>query len=137
MEKTIVGCKENIKVGIKGQVYEFTATMDTGNGGVVPTLGIDCLIVGKSIVRAVINKKEYIFEKLGEASPMVGNVIHYRPIVKFDFLEIKGKRIDNIDFAITDKRNKSTKVLINRDVLIKMNFLVDPSLEFTNNKGGA
>ena len=137
MEKTIVGCKENIKVGIEGQVYEFTATMDTGNGGVVPTLGIDCLIVGESIVRAVINKKEYIFEKRGEASPMVGNVIHYRPIVKFDFLEIKGKRIDNIDFAITDKRNKSTKALINRDVLIKMNFLVDPSLEFTNNKGGA
>jgi len=137
MEKTIVGCKENIKVGIYGQVYEFTATMDTGNAGVVPTLGIDCVIVGESIVRAIIDKKEYVFEKLGEASPMVGNVIHYRPIVKFDFLEIKGKRIDNIDFAITDKRNKSTKALINRDVLIKMNFLVDPALEFTDNKGGA
>lgn len=62
---------------------------------------------------------------------MVGNVIHYRPIVLFDFLEIKGKRIDNVYFAITDKRKKTTQALINRDTLRNMNFIIDPSIEFT------
>lgn len=46
-EKTIIGYKENIKVGINGKVYEFTATMDTGNAGVVPTLGVEFMAVGK------------------------------------------------------------------------------------------
>ena len=131
MKKTIIGFKENIKVGINGKVFEFTATMDTGNAGVVPTLGVDNIEIFDSKVKALIKNEEYIFEKKGEASPMVGNEIHHRPIVLFDFLEIKGKRIDNIYFAITDKRKKSTQALINRDILRQMNFLIDSSVEFT------
>jgi len=130
-EKTTIGYKEYIKVGINGDVYTFTATMDTGNAGVVPTLGIELLENLKTKIKATIQNKEYIFEKKGEASPMVGNVQHHRPIVLFDFLEIKGKRINNVYFAITDERKKSTQALINRDTLRNMNFIIDPSIEFT------
>ena len=130
-EKTVIGYKEYIKVGINGDVYTFTATMDTGNAGVVPTIGIELMEIMNTKIKATIQNKEYVFERKGEASPMVGNVIHRRPIVLLDFLEIKGKRVDNVYFAITDERKKSTQALINRDTLRNMNFIIDPSIEFT------
>ena len=39
--KKRVGFKEIITICIQGDKYEFTATIDTGNGGIAPTLGVD------------------------------------------------------------------------------------------------
>lgn len=129
IEKTIVGYKEYAKISIGGKIYEFTATMDTGNAGVVPTLGVKHVFVGKNNVQVVINNESYLLESHGEATPIVGNVMHRRPIIKLDFIEIHGKRLENVFCGVTDQRNKSTQMLINRDIMSKMNFVVDPSLE--------
>lgn len=125
--KKKVGFKELIKVSIQGDKYEFTATMDTGNGGVVPTLGVDKMNVDGDKVNITIGDKEYVFDKKGEASPTVGNVIHHRPIIIIDYIEIGGRKLNEPFIAVTDERKKSTKSLINRDTMSKLNLVVDPA----------
>ena len=125
--KKKVGFKELIKVSIQGDKYEFTATMDTGNGGVVPTLGVDKMNVDGDKVNITIGDKEYTFDKKGEASPTVGNVTHHRPIIIIDYIEIGGRKLNEPFIAVTDERKKSTKSLINRDTMSKLNLVVDPA----------
>ena len=58
-----------ITVCIQGDKYEFSATIDTGNGGIVPTLGVDKMNIEGDKVTIFIGDKEYTFDKKGEASP--------------------------------------------------------------------
>lgn len=125
--KKKVGFKENIKIGIQGEDFEFSATIDTGNGGVVPTLGVDKMKIEGDKVTITIGDKEYTFDKKGDASPTVGNVVHHRPIIIIDYIEIGNRRLDEPFIAVTDERKKSTKSLINRDTMSKLNLIVDPS----------
>lgn len=125
--KKRVGFKEMVTIGIKGDKYEFTATIDTGNGGVVPTLGVDKMNIDNDKVTITIGDKEYTFDKKGEASPTVGNVVHHRPIIIIDYIKIGGRKLDEPFIAVTDERKKSTKTLINRDTMTKLNLVVDPS----------
>ena len=125
--KKKVGFKEKIKIGIQGEDFEFTATIDTGNGGVVPTLGVDKMKIEGDKVTITIGDKEYTFDKKGDASPTVGNIVHHRPIIIIDYIEIGNRRLDEPFIAVTDERKKSTKSLINRDTMSKLNLIVDPS----------
>lgn len=125
--KKRVGFKEIITVCIQGDKYEFTATIDTGNGGIVPTLGVDKMEIDGDKVTITIGDKEYTFDKKGEASPTVGNVVHHRPIIIIDYIKIGGRKLTEPFIAVTDERKKSTKTLINRDTMTRLNLIVDPS----------
>ena len=125
--KKRVGFKEMITICIQGDKYEFSATIDTGNGGVVPTLGVDKMNINNDKVTITIGDKDYTFDKKGEASPTVGNVVHHRPIIIIDYIKIGGRKLDEPFIAVTDERKKSTKTLINRDTMSKLNLVVDPS----------
>ena len=125
--KKRVGFKEIITICIQGDKYEFTATIDTGNGGIAPTLGVDKMEIDGDKVTITIGDKEYTFDKKGEASPTVGNVVHHRPIIIIDYIKIGGRKLTEPFIAVTDERKKSTKTLINRDTMTKLNLIVDPS----------
>ena len=125
--KKRVGFKEIITVCIQGDKYEFTATIDTGNGGIVPTLGVDKMEIDGDKVTITIGDKEYTFDKKGEASPTVGNVVHHRPIIIIDYIKIGGRKLTEPFIAVTDERKKSTKTVINRDTMTRLNLIVDPS----------
>lgn len=132
MERKIVGYKEKVRIGIQGNIYELNATLDTGNGGIVPTLGVDSYIIDKLNTQIILNNNQYILENKGETTPLVGNVRQHRPIVRLDFLEIDGEKIYDIDFGLSDvRKNYSTQILLNRDILSKFNLLIDPSKEYT------
>ena len=125
--KKRVGFKEIITICIQGDKYEFTATIDTGNGGIAPTLGVDKMEIDGDKVTITIGDKEYTFDKKGEASPTVGNVVHHRPIIIIDYIKIGGRKLTEPFIAVTDERKKSTKTLINRDTMTRLNLIVDPS----------
>lgn len=125
--KKRVGFKEIITICIQGDKYEFTATIDTGNGGIAPTLGVDKMKIDGDKVTITIGDKEYTFDKKGEASPTVGNVVHHRPIIIIDYIKIGGRKLTEPFIAVTDERKKSTKTLINRDTMTRLNLIVDPS----------
>ena len=44
------------------------------------------------------------------------------------------RKIKNVEFALVDNRKKSTKVLINRDVLSKLGYVINPAEKHTLDK---
>ena len=131
--KITVGFKENVKLSIEGLEYNFIATMDTGNNGIVPTLGVEELIDNSEYIIFLINGNKHKLRKCGVSNPHVGNIVHKRPIIQIDYIEMCNRRINNCYIAITDKRNKSTKLLLNREIMSRLKLIIDPSIELTKN----
>lgn len=135
MEKKIVGYKEDIRVTIGSHSFDFEATLDTGNGSSASTLG--CELVEEltdDTIRAIIRGLEFRFEKYGESHPKVGQVKERRVIALVDSILVCGHELKQVPFSLVDNRNKSTDVLLNRDVLTQFGFIIDPSRKFTRSE---
>lgn len=100
---------------------------DTGNGAKASTLGCDKLDIKYNKVIATINKNEYEFDIIGKSNPKVGNNRQERITVIIPEIQIGTRKLKDVTFALVDDRDKSTSVLINRDVMKKMGFVINPN----------
>ena len=85
----------------------------------------------------IINK-QYKFEKFGKSKAIVGPVTEERDTVIIKEIKLGTRKLKDVEFALVDNRDKSTKVLLNRDVLSKMAYVINPAkkhmLDYTSNK---
>lgn len=103
---------------------------DTGNGSKAPTLGCDKIEIDGEIVKADIKGKTYVFDISGEINPKVGQSREQRITVTIPEIIIGTRKLKNVQFGLVSNRaDKSTPVLINRDVMRKMGFVVNPNLK--------
>lgn len=100
---------------------------DTGNGAKASTLGCEKLDIKYNKVIATINKNEYEFDIIGKSNPKVGNNRQERITVIIPEIQIGTRKLKDVTFALVDDRDKSTSVLINRDVMKKMGFVINPN----------
>ena len=110
---------------------EFDAKFDTGNGAKASTLGVDQLVVNENdnTVTFKIRDKEFTLKLHGTVHPIVGQVTEERLTVILPEIQVGTRKLTNVEFGIVDNRNKSTRILINRDVMRKMGYVIDPSLK--------
>ena len=124
-----IGYKENvyIKFDENSRYVELEAKLDTGNGSSASTIGVDKLEEDGDKVIATLNSKKYIFNRHGKSTASVGPITEERITVILPELKIGTRKIKNVEFALVDNRKKSTKVLINRDVLSKLGYVINPA----------
>ena len=113
--------KDNIKP------IKLESKFDTGNGAKASTLGCDKLDIKYNKVVATIKNKEYEFDIVGKSNPKVGNDRQERITVIIPEIQIGTRKLKDVTFALVDDRDKSTPVLINRDVMKKMGFVINPN----------
>ena len=77
------------------------------------------------------NSKKYVFKKHGTSKAKVGPITEERITVILPELKIGTRKLKDVEFALVDNRNKSTKVLVNRDVLSKLGYVVNPAEKHT------
>ena len=106
---------------------KLESKFDTGNGAKASTLGCDKLDIKYNKVVATINNKEYEFDIVGKSNPKVGNDRQERITVIIPQIQIGTRKLKDVTFALVDDRDKSTRVLINRDVMKKMGFVINPN----------
>ena len=106
---------------------QFEAKFDTGNGAKASTIGCEKVEQRGHQVIATINGKEYKFKLEGESKAIVGQVTEDRATVLIPCLRIGSRKLLNAEFALVDNRNKKQKVLINRDIMSKMGYLINPA----------
>ena len=116
---------------IKNTELEFEAKLDTGNGAKASTIGCDSIQENDGDIIAVIKGKSFTFKKHGVSKAKVGPVTEERTTVIIDCIQIGTRKLLNVEFALVDNRNKSTRVLLNRDVLSKMAYMIDPGRKHT------
>lgn len=109
------------------------AKFDTGNGTKASTLEVDEIVNYDKEAKKIsfkIEDKQFDFDVKCEINPKVGDKNVVRPVVKLKQLKVGKRILNNVDFAIVENRNMSTKVLINRDIMRKLFFIVNPFKKF-------
>lgn len=109
------------------------AKFDTGNGSQASTLEVDEILnydkEGKKISFRI-EDKQFDLDVEREITPKVGGKKVNRPVVKLKQMKVGKRILNNIDFAIVENRDMSTKVLINRDIMRKLFFIINPFKKF-------
>ena len=127
-----IGYIENIKFMMDNDdEFELEAKFDTGNGAKASTIGCESVQVVGDKVSAVINGKTYRFKKEGVSNPTVGQVKEERVTVIVPCIQIGSRKLLDVTFALVDNRQKSTPVLLNRDVMSKMAYMINPGAKHT------
>ena len=106
---------------------ELEAKFDTGNGAKATTIGCEKVEQKGHQVIATIEGKQYKFKLEGESNAIVGQITEDRPTVLIPCIRIGSRKLLNVECALVDNRNKKQKVLINRDIMSKMAYLINPA----------
>ena len=123
-----IGYLENVKFTMDNDdEFTFEAKFDTGNGAKASTIGCDSVEYSGNLVTATIDGKQYHFKKAGESRAIVGQVTEPRITVIIPCIQVGSRKLIDVEFALVDNRNKKQKVLINRDVMAKMGYQINPA----------
>lgn len=124
-----IGYIENItfKFNDEDKPVTMEAKLDTGNGAYASTIGCEKVEVKGDEVIATLNEKEYHFKKHGTSNPRVGQVTEARTTVIVPEIQIGTRKLLDVEFALVDNRKKSTKILLNRDILSKLAYMINPA----------
>jgi len=110
---------------------ELLGKLDTGNGTKASCLSLPDLKIdekSKTVSFEIMGKK-YTKEYEDTSNALVGGTKHPRPIVMFNSIRLGNRKIYNIPIALAKEPNikKSTNILLNRDLISWMGYIVNPA----------
>ena len=134
--KKIVGRQEKIRVSFDGNNwFNLTATMDTGNSGIFPTIGATIIEQTEEKVRFIVQAsyckthEEVTGDIEGTIKPKVGKEKVTRPVVKVAYITVGGRTLRNTYVALADRSFKKTEALVNCNLMKELKLIVDPSVK--------
>lgn len=105
---------------------ELLAKLDTGNGAAASHFEVTELKVEGDTVKFKLLDKKYTFKKEGESNARVGNEVYTRPIITIPKVRLGNRCSVNVKIALVENRTKSTNVLINRNLISNLGYVVSP-----------
>ena len=108
----------------------MTAKLDTGNGSDASTIEVSKLEVNGKKVKATILDKVYEYDLVRISTPIVGTEKHERHVVIIPEIRVGLRKLINVEVALVDNRNKSTNVLLNRDVISRLGYVINCNDKF-------
>ncbi len=128
LQDKIAGYVESVKINFGDIEKEFLAKLDTGNSS-----NASCLEVGEykdenNKIEFIIDGKKYVFNKVRESKVVAGEEHYRRPVIIVPELQLGLRKVKNVEISIVKSRNsKTTNCLLNRDILSKLGYVVNPS----------
>ena len=129
LQDKIAGFMESVTVDFgNGVSKEFLAKLDTGNSTKASTLEVgEFKEVGKYI-EFKIDGKPIKLEKIGKSKAKAGEEVYERPMVVAPQITLGLRKLNNVPIALVKSRdNKTTNLLLNRDTMSKMGYVIHPN----------
>ena len=129
LQDKIAGFMESVTIDFgNGVSKEFLAKLDTGNSTKASTLEVgEFKEVGKYI-EFNMEGKPIKLEKIGKSKAKAGEEIYERPIVVVPQITLGLRKLNNVPIALVKSRdNKTTNLLLNRDTMSKMGYVIHPN----------
>lgn len=126
--KRTIGFREVLTVlGVGDMVAKF----DTGNGSSSCSMTYDKakLSDDEKTVEWEIGGKKFTSKVVGFANAEVGHVVQRRPIIEMD-VAFAGKTYKDVHISLVDRKEKSTKFLVNRKFMERIGCAVSPYKTF-------
>jgi hypothetical protein len=104
------------------------AKLDTGNGTKASHIEVGELKRDGDKVSFTFDGKSYTLDVVDESNAVTGDQKHIRPIVNVKEITLGQRKVTNIPMALVEKREKSTNMLLNRECLSWLGYVVSPSV---------
>lgn len=107
---------------------EFLAKLDTGN-----STKASCLEVGEFTekgknVSFTLDGKTYTYEVIDHSKAKAGEEVYERPVIMVPEITCGLRKLKNVPVAIVKSRdNKTTNMLLNRDAMSKLGYVINPN----------
>lgn len=126
--RNTVGFREVVTVDGIGDVV---AKFDTGNGALSCSLTYDKfdLSEDEKTVKWELGGKKFTSKVIGFSNAEVGKITHDRPIIEIDII-FAGKTYEATHVSLVDRKEKSTKFLVNRKFMERAGCSVNPFKTF-------
>lgn len=124
----VIGYREMITIPGIGDIV---AKFDTGNGALASSLTYDKLKISndEKTVEWELGKKKFKNKIVSFSEPEVGTEKHRRPVINLDII-VNGSLYKNVDVSLSDRKDKSTKFLVNRTFMEKIGCSISPFRTF-------
>lgn len=127
-------------IGFREVIYiegigDIVAKFDTGNGSIASTLTYDKIEVAedKKSIKWELGKKKFTHDIVDWTNTEVDDEVYTRPVILLD-IQFNGKTYRDVPVGLSDRKEKSTKFLVNRKLMERMGCSVAPGKTFVATK---
>ena len=103
---------------------EYLAKLDTGNGTMASTVEVGKFTENNGSISFEVNGKKVTAKVVDTAKAKVGDQEYERKVIEVPLVKIGLRQMSNVKLAVIEKREKSTNVLVNRDLLSRLGYVV-------------
>ena len=130
LQDKICGFVEAVEIKFDDKVsMEYLAKMDTGNSTTANTLEVGEYTETDKEISFSINGKSLTFEKQKPIKAKAGEEVYERPTIIVPELRCGLRKVKDVRIAIVKSReNKTTNILLNRDTISKLGYVVSPGV---------
>ena len=122
------GYIESVELDFGNITKTYLAKLDTGNSGLASTLEVGEFTDDGKMLKFKIDGKSISLKKEGEIKIVAGDESYTRPYGIIKSMKVGLRVVKNIKLAIVKSRDKkSTNILLNRDVISKLGYVVHPA----------
>lgn len=129
LQDKIAGFMESVTVNFgNGITKDFLAKLDTGNSTKASTLEVGEFKDNGSSIEFMIDGKRIQMKKTGDMSAIAGEETYKRPMILVPEITLGLRKLKNVPIAVVkDRDKKKTNLLLNRDSMSKMGYVVHPN----------
>lgn len=128
LQDKVAGFLETVDIAMVDSSASLLAKLDTGNGAVASHLEVGDYEEKDGKVTFKFNGKSVTMKVIGHSKAVTGTQEHNRPIVVAKSISLGMRKQFDIPIAIVRSRDgKSSNVLINRELLSWLGYVVSPS----------
>lgn len=128
LQDKIAGFVEAVTIKFEdGVEKDFLAKLDTGNSTEASTLEVGEFTEKGGNITFSVDGKQLTFKKEGRILAKAGEEVYERPCIVIPEVTLGLRKVANVKVAIVKSReNKTTNMLLNRDILSKFGYVVSP-----------
>ena len=130
LQDKVAGFVESVTIDFGEDLKkDFLAKLDTGNSTDASTLEVGEFTVKGKKITFTMDGKTLTFDKEGAILAKAGEEVYERPTIIIPEIKLGLRKVKNAKIAIVKSReNKTTNILLNRDILSKFGYVVSPGV---------
>ena len=128
LQDKIAGYEESVSIDFGEGSVDVLAKLDTGNGTKASHIEVGELKRDGDKVSFTFGGKSYTLDVVDESNAVTGDQKHKRPIVNVKEITLGQRKVTNVPMALVERRKKSTNMLLNRECISWLGYVVSPSV---------
>lgn len=128
LQDKVAGYIESVDIDFGSISKKFLAKLDTGNSTKASVLEVGEFKKNGKNIEFTIDGKHISLEQVDSSTAIAGDEEYNRPIVIVPEITLGVRKLRNVPIAIVKERaRKSTNLLLNRDAMSKLGYVVHPN----------